>query len=188
MLGCVRIVVVVASQTGRTRRMAEAFVEGARGVVASADAVELLDAETAAAASLETADAIVLGSGVHMGGVESAMRAFLERTAPLWLQGKLVGRIGAAFVSAGAGGRGGAELALVSLHAALAEHGLLLVTMHNRIEGFGRGGSHFGPLAWTRPRHGEPGPTEGHLQAAQAFGAYVAQCASRWRRGAPTDD
>ena len=179
-----RILLVVASDTGRTQRMADAFAEGAREAGAE---VELAKAAEATPAQVATADAIVLGSGVHMGGVASAMRAFLERLAPLWLRGALIGRVGAAFVTAGNGGRGGAELALISLWANLAEHGLLLVPMHNRVAGFAEAGCHWGPVAWTNPRKGEAGPTDDHLRAARAHGRHVAACAARWLRGARDD-
>jgi NAD(P)H dehydrogenase (quinone) len=176
-----RVLVAVASESGRTLRLAEAFAEGAREGGAE---VVLRAAPEVSEADLLEADAIVLGSGVHMGGVESSMRQLLERSAPLWLQGRLVGKLGAAFATAGLGARGGAELALVSLWSALAEHGLLLVPMHNRLDGFSRGGSHWGPVAWTTPRKGEAGPTAEHLRAARAHGRHVAECAARWHRGA----
>jgi NAD(P)H dehydrogenase (quinone) len=179
--GPVKIVVVVASATGRTRKLAHAFVEGAESEGAS---VELLDAESAEGASLEQAHAIVLGCGVHMSGVPSPMRGFLERLAPQWMSGRLAGRLGAAFVTSGAGARGGGELALVELHAALAQHGLLLVSMPSRTKGFSSGGSHWGPVAWTNPRQGEAGPTAGHLEAARGHGRHVAKCTARWVRGA----
>lgn len=176
-----RILVVVASQTGRTQRMAEAVAEGAREAGAE---VILRSSEEAAPEDVEVADALILGSGVHMGGIESSMRAFLERTSPQWLAGGFVGKVGAAFVSSGTGGRGGAELALVSLLSTLAEHGMLLVPMPNRVEGFLRAGCHWGPVAWTSPREGVPGPTAEHLVAARAHGRHVAECTARWLRGA----
>jgi NAD(P)H dehydrogenase (quinone) len=178
----VRVLVVVASQTGRTARMAEAVAAGARE--AGAEAV-LLRAEEAGEPDLLAADAVILGSGVHMAGIESSMCAFLERMAPAWLAGRMVGKLGAAFVTAGAGGRGGAELALISLLANLAEHGMLLVPMHNRLEGFAAAGCHWGPVAWTHPRARVPGPTEEHLVAARAHGRWVAECAARWIAGRP---
>jgi len=177
-----RVAIVYASQTGRTRRMAEAAAEGATSEGAE---VTLVTAAEASPGVLLEADAVLLGTGVHMGGMEPAMSAFLERTAPMWLEGRLVGRLGGAFVSAGAGGRGGGELVLLSLLAALAEHGMLIVPMPNRLEGFGGGGCHWGPLAWTNPRRGEAGPTAVHLAAARSHGAHVARTAARWLRGAP---
>ena len=176
-----RVLIVVASATGRTRRMAEAAAEGAREAGAK---VELCSAEEATPAHLEASDAVIVGSGVHMGGMESTMRAFFERTAPVWLEGRLVGKLGAAFVTAGAGGRGGAELTLVSLLSTLAEHGMLIVSMPNRLPGFASAGSHWGPVAWTNPRGGEAGPTEQHLEAARSHGRHVAECAARWLAGA----
>lgn len=171
------LLVVYASATGRTQRMAESLAEGAAG---EGVATALRRCEDADPAELSEARGIVLGSGVHMAGVESAMRVFLEAAAPLWMAGALHGRLGGAFVSAGAGGRGGGELALVSLWASLAEHGCLMVPMHNRLEGFGAAGCHWGPLAWTNPREGRAGPTEAHLAACSGYGAHLAACLARW--------
>jgi NAD(P)H dehydrogenase (quinone) len=176
-----RMLVVVASQTGRTWRLGEAFAEGARAAGAE---VELVRAESATPAQALAADALVLGSGVHMAGMESSMRGFCERLAPLWLSGGLIGKVGAAFASAGNGGRGGGELTLISLLANLAEHGLLLVPMHNRSPRYLDAGCHWGPLAWTNPRAGEAGPTPAHLEAARGHGEHVARSAARWLRGA----
>jgi NAD(P)H dehydrogenase (quinone) len=88
-----KILVVVASDSGRTWRMAEAFAEGARE---AGGEVELVGARDADPERVRAAEALVLGSGVHMAGPESSMRGFLERMAPLWLQGALVGKVGAA--------------------------------------------------------------------------------------------
>jgi NAD(P)H dehydrogenase (quinone) len=175
-----QILVVVASETGRTWRMGESFAEGAREVGA---AVTLVEAGEAGLDAVRSADALVLGSGVHMAGMESAMRAFLERLAPLWIQSALTGKVGAAFASGGQGGRGGAELTLISLWAALAEHGMLLVPMHSRTAHYAEAGCHWGPVAWTNPRHGEAGPTAAHLAATRAHGRHVAEVTARWRRG-----
>lgn len=176
-----RVLIVVASQTGRTARMAEAVAEGAREGGAR---VLVRRAEEARNEDLLEAHAVILGSGVHMGGIESSMRRFLEQSSPLWLEGRLIGKVGAVFASAGLGGRGGGELALLSLLANLAEHGMLLVSMPNRLPGFDRGGCHWGPVAWTSPRERVPGPTHDHLEAARAHGRHVAACTARWLAGA----
>ncbi len=171
------VLIVVASETGRTLRMAEALADGAREI---SKTVTLTSAAEARNEQLLAADAIVLGSGVHMAGMESSMRGFLERTSPLWMQGELKGKLGAVFASAGAGGRGGGELTLISLLATLAEHGLLLVPMHNRLDHFAAAGCHWGPLAETNPGATGPGPTETQLASARAHGRWVAECVARW--------
>jgi len=175
-----RVLIVVASRTGRTRRLADALAAGVRE---GGGETRICEPERTTEEDLCDADAIALGSGVHMGGIASEMRAFFERMSPLWLRGTLVGKLGAAFVTAGDGGRGGAELALLALHANLAEHGALLVSMPHRLDGFREGGSHWGPVAWTNPRDGVAGPTEAHCGAARAYGRHLAQCAARWRAG-----
>jgi NAD(P)H dehydrogenase (quinone) len=180
-----RVLIVVASQTGRTARMGEAVAAGAKE--AGGDVV-LRRPEETSEADLLGADAVILGSGVHMAGIESSMRLLFERMAPLWMQGALVGKLGAAFVSAGAGARGGGELALMSLWAFLAENGMLLVPTHNRLDGYTAAGCHWGPVAWTHPRDGVAGPTEAHLRLARAHGRYVTECARRWRSGATALD
>jgi len=181
-----RLLIVVASSTGRTARLAEAVAEGGRDAGA---AVCVKRADDANGDDLVAADGVILGSGVHMGGIESSMRAFFERAAPLWIEGRLIGKTGAAFVTAGLGARGGAELALLSLLANLAEHGMVLLSMPNRLSRYREGGCHWGPVAWTNPRKGVPGPTAEHLDAARAHGRHVAECTARWLRGAepPTE-
>ncbi len=176
-----RVLVVVASGSGRTTRLAEAVAAGAAEGGAE---VTLRRARDASDQDLLAADAVIVGSGVQMGGVTSELRALFERTAPLWLAGRLAGKLGAGFVTAGMGARGGAELALVSIHAFLAEHGMLLVPMPMRLAGFRAGGSHWGPVAWTNPRGGVPGPTPEHLEAGRAHGRFVAECTARWLAGA----
>jgi len=175
-----RIAVVYASRTGRTRRMAEALAEGAGEAGAE---VVLREVADAGADDLLACDALVVGSGVHMAGPEASMRGFLADTAPLWLGGKLRGRLGAAFTSAGDGGRGGAEGTLLSMLGTLAQHGMLIVPMPHALEGFAAGGSHWGPVAHTQPAGGEPGPTAEQLVAARSHGRFVAECAARWLRG-----
>jgi NAD(P)H dehydrogenase (quinone) len=173
----VRLLIVFASRTGRTARLAEAAAEGARAAGAQ---VTLVGAGEARDDDLLAADAILLGSGVHMGGVESSMSAFFERSAPLWLQGRLIGRLGAAFVSAGDGGRGGGELALLRLLSFLAQNGCLLVPFHRRLDAFADAGCHWGVLSETNPRGGPPGPGEPDAAAARAQGRFLAECALRW--------
>ena len=119
-----------------------------------------------------------------MGGIETSMRQFFERTASLWLGGRLTGKMGAALVSAGLGGRGGGELALLALHSFLAEHGSILVSMPRGLSGFNVAGSQWGPIAETGTLLGPEDASDDRLAAAHAHGGHVARCTRRWLRGA----
>ena len=44
-------------------------------------------------------DAIIFGSPTRFGSVAAEMRSFLDQAGGLWAQGKLVGKVGAAFTS-----------------------------------------------------------------------------------------
>ena len=180
-----KLAVVYASDTGRTQTVAEALAEGA---LESGAEVELVAAAHATEETLLAADAIALGSAVHMGSLASSMASFFERTVTGWMQGTLQGRLGGAFVTAGKGGRGGGELALLALHAFLAEHGALLVTLPNRLDGFRESGSPWGTLVETHPFEGPPGPTARQLDAARAQGRHLAECTRRWLAGASPEE
>ena len=67
-----KALVVYASETGRTQRVAAAVADGAREAGAE---VELLAARDAGEEALLAADAIALGSAVHMGSLASEMGA-----------------------------------------------------------------------------------------------------------------
>ncbi|MBW2392880.1 MAG: hypothetical protein JRG95_01300, partial [Deltaproteobacteria bacterium] len=71
------VLIVVASDSGRTLRMAEALAEGAGEI---SETVTVTSAAEAQNEQLLAADAIVLGSGVHMAGMESSMRAHPDFT------------------------------------------------------------------------------------------------------------
>lgn len=167
--------VAYASETSRTRTAAESLIEGLGegGVpVRWGDVAELTPE------ALVEADVLVLGTPVHMGGASASMRAFFERTAPQWLAGRLAGKLGAAFVTAGLGGRGGAELTLISLHAFLAEHGYLLVPMPRGLPGFSEAGCHWGPIVETGLGGGTP--SDAARDALRAHGRHIAEAAMRW--------
>lgn len=167
--------VAFASETTHTRTAAESLIEGLGegGVPAQwCDVAEL------APEAVVEADVLVLGTPVHMAGTSASMRAFFERTAPQWLAGQLSGKLGAAFVTAGLGGRGGAELTLISLHAFLAAHGFLLVPMPRGLPGFSEAGCHWGPIVETGLGAGTI--REAAREALRAHGRHIAATAARW--------
>ena len=71
-------------------------------------------------------DGVVFGTPVHFGNMCAEMSWFLRQTEDLWIDGGLIGRVGSVFVSS-ATQHGGHETAIVGMHAALLNHGMILV-------------------------------------------------------------
>ncbi|MGE0803704.1 MAG: flavodoxin family protein [Lautropia sp.] len=81
-----RIVIAAHSGYGHTRKVADALVAGAAGIVR--DGATLLDVATideAGWARLAAADAIVFGAPTYMGGASAQFKAFADASAPIWL-------------------------------------------------------------------------------------------------------
>jgi NAD(P)H dehydrogenase (quinone) len=51
-------------------------------------------------AELADYDAIIFGTPTRFGNMAAQMRNFLDQTGGLWAQGKLIGKVGAAFSTA----------------------------------------------------------------------------------------
>ncbi|MEQ9326400.1 MAG: NAD(P)H:quinone oxidoreductase, partial [Rhodospirillales bacterium] len=117
-----KVLVLYYSTWGHIETMAKAVAEGAAevgGVTVDIKRVPELvpekvardshykldqDAPVASPADLEQYDAIIFGTPTRFGNMASQMRNFLDQTGGLWAQGKLVGKVGSAFVSTGTGG------------------------------------------------------------------------------------
>jgi NAD(P)H dehydrogenase (quinone) len=139
-----KVLVLYYSSYGHIERMAEAIAEGAReiaGVEVTIKRVpELVPEEAAKGAGmklgqaapvaepreLEDYDAIVFGTPTRFGNMAAQMRNFLDQTGPLWMKGKLIGKVGSVFVST-AGQHGGQETTITSFHTTLFHHGMLVV-------------------------------------------------------------
>ncbi len=176
-----RAVVLTASETLQTQRAAGFLVEGLRGGLPSDAQTACFDCEEADPEELARSDVLVLGTPVHMAGPAASLRRFFERTAPLWLAGTVRGKVGAAFVTAGRGGLGGAEFTLIALHAFLAEHGYLLVTMPRGIPGFAEVGCHWGPIVETGI--GQAELSEGSRAGLRSHGEHIAAVARQMATG-----
>jgi NAD(P)H dehydrogenase (quinone) len=126
------------------------------------------------------ADAIVLGSP-NWHGMTADLKKVIDQTGLIWEQGKLVGKIGAAFTS-GWSRSGGQEITLLNLLHTLLAHGMIIVGLpwSKRMV---KSGSYYGPTA-------VGGPTEDDLGQARALGRRVARYAA-WLaagRGDEIDD
>jgi NAD(P)H dehydrogenase (quinone) len=133
-----------------------ASVDGASAVLRTAQQVTVDE--------MVAADAIVLGSP-NWHGMTADLKKVIDQTGLIWEQGKLVGKVGAAFTS-GWSQAGGQEITLLTeLHTLLA-HGMLIVGLpwSKRMV---KSGSYYGATA-------VGGPSADDLAQARALGRRVA--------------
>jgi NAD(P)H dehydrogenase (quinone) len=161
--------------SGPMDRLAHAVVEGAESVPDTA--VVLHTAQLASVDQLVASDAIVLGSP-NWHGMTADLKAVIDQTGTIWEQGKLVGKVGAAFTS-GWSRAGGNEITLLTLLHALLAHGMVIVGLpwSKRMV---KSGSYYGPFA-------VGGPTEDDLAQARTLGRRVARYALWLKRGRGED-
>jgi len=189
-----KVLVLYYSSYGHIERMAEAIAEGAREVadveVTIKRVPELVPEEAAKGAGmkldqaapvaepreLEDYDAIVFGTPTRFGNMAAQMRNFLDQTGPLWMKGKLIGKVGSVFVST-AGQHGGQETTITSFHTTLFHHGMLVVGVPYSCAGLNEmseisGGTPYG--ASTLAGDGSRMPSENELAIARFQGKHVA--------------
>ena len=159
-------------------RLARAVADGA----ASVPELEVVQhsVEQASVEAMLAADAIILGSP-NWHGPTATLKAVLDQAGLAWEQGRLVGRVGAAFTT-GWSRAGGQEMTLLMLLHVLLAHGMVVVGLpwSRRMV---RSGSYYGATS-------TGGPNEDDLAQAQALGRRTARYA-RWLklgRGGETDE
>ncbi|MGM0570262.1 NAD(P)H:quinone oxidoreductase [Marinobacter sp.] len=200
-----RVAVIVDSRYGTTLALARAIAEGAESEgaevrlcrVAIEEPEFSVDVERedyqqaqafyrelprATAADLEWARGIVWGSPTRYGLMSTPLRAFIDEVAPLWRQGALIGKVGAAFTSTG-GMHSGNEMTLLSLLMPFMQHGMVLVGVPHSVPELvatTKGGSPYGASAVTG-FDGTRGVDDNELAIARALGARVARLAGQVR-------
>ncbi|MEM8885627.1 MAG: flavodoxin domain-containing protein [Planctomycetota bacterium] len=179
-----RTLVLYASDYGHTATVAEAVAEGARGVGgAHVDVARVADVE---AQQLLAADAVLLGSPVHMGSVHWEVQRFFDQVcASLWMRDEMVGRVAGLFATGGGlgGAGGGCELTLLSMLANFAELGMVFVPLPKSTPGYADGGLHWGPyVRCATADNRQATPQKKQLVAARCHGAHVTHVAQRLRR------
>ena len=153
-----KVLVIYYSRSGHTESMAKWIAdaiteEGLEAVckkVEDANPAELLDT-----------DAVVLGSPTYYGTMAAEMKKFLDDS--IKHHGKLEGKVGAVFATAGSMGQ---ETTVISLLEALLIHGMI-------IQGDARG-HHYGVTSLGKPREQE-------RQRCQRFGQRFARLVKQIR-------
>lgn len=162
----IRILVLYYSRYGSTREMARLIARGIDSV-AHCEAVPRTVPPVSATSEatspdipdsgdpyvsledLKNCQGLALGSPTRFGNMAAPLKYFLDQTAPLWIQGDLVGKPATVFTSTGSL-HGGQESTLLSMMLPLLHHGMLLCGLpytesdlrHTRSGGTPYGASH----------------------------------------------
>lgn len=198
-----KVLVLYYSSYGHIEAMAQAVAEGVRE--AGAEAVvkrvpELVPEEIARksgfkldqAAPIATIDelpgydAIILGVPTRFGNMPAQMKNFLDQTGGLWLQGKLVGKVGSV-ISSSATQHGGQESTILSTQIVLLHQGMVIVGLPYAFQGQMTmaeisGGSPYG-ASTIAGGDGSRQPSENELAGARYQGRHVAQIAAKLATG-----
>lgn len=126
-------------------------------------------------------DAIIFGTPTRFGNMAAQMRNFLDQTGELWMNGKLIGKVGSVFTSTGTGG--GGETTITSTWHTLAHHGMVIVGLPYASPELSetsevRGGSPYG-AATIAGADGSRSPSPTELKLARDQGRHVAGIAAR---------
>ncbi len=199
-----KVLVVYYSMYGHIHRMAEAVAEGVRKVKGAEavlrrvpetlppEVLKMMGAEEAQQAlahvpvarveDLADADAVIFGTPTRFGNMTGQMRQFLDATGQLWAKGALVGKVGGVFTSS-ATQHGGQESTILSFHATLLHHGMVVAGLPYTFQGQTRvdeitGGSPYGASTIVGGR-GERMPSENELEGARFQGEHIARIAAK---------
>jgi len=200
-----KILIVFYSRYGNTARLAEGVANGARSVE-GAEVIMRKVNETApfqiisrdekwqrahdemaqkypapTMAELEEADAIIFGSPTRYGNMSAELKLFLDTTGPLWVQGKLIGKVAAVFCT-NSTAHSGKESTLLSMMIPLFHHGMIVVGVPQNVPQTAVAGSYYGATA-TCGAAGERPPMADDLAVAEAQGRRVAEVTGQLFKG-----
>jgi NAD(P)H dehydrogenase (quinone) len=116
-----KILIIYDSYTGNTEKLAKAVAQGAAAVKGAK--VELRKADKLELKELLAADGIIVGSPAYYGLMTARLKRLFD--ASVKYHGKLEGKVGAAFTTAG-GTATGAETTLFSILTAMLIHGMVI--------------------------------------------------------------
>ncbi len=98
-------------------------------------------------ADLKHCAGLAIGSPSYYGGLAAPLKAFIDDSTPLWMNGTLSGKPACAFTSSGSM-HGGQEMALMSMLVPLLHHGMLVMGLpytEATLNNTQTGGTPYGP-------------------------------------------
>lgn len=182
-----RIVVVYHSGYGHTQRLAESVAKGAGGDLVAIDAEGNLP--EAAWASLNAADAIIMGSPTYMGSVSWQFKKFADASSKAWFTQAWKDKVFAGFTNSAS--LNGDKLAtLHALFTLAMQHGGIWVgtgmlpanTKAAQRDDINVLGSFAGAMAQTPADASPDEMPAGDLETARLFGQRVAEVTERFKR------
>src|SRR6476646_2664602 len=190
-----KVLVLYYTSYGHIETMAGAVAEGARSAGAEVTikrVPELVPDEVArksgykvdqtapiaSVSELPEYDAIIFGTPTRYGNMAAQMKNFIDQTGSLWVQGKLVGKVGSVFTSTGTQ-HGGQETTILTTHTVLLHLGFVIVGLPYTFQGqMGvkevTGGTPYGASTIT-DGDGSRQPSDNELAGARFQGRHVAQ-------------
>ena len=200
-----RVLVAFYSRYGNTRALAEAIAEGAREVPGTEvrlrrvddlapENVISQDSRWAAARDqmkqlypeptnddLVWCDALFLGTPTRYGNPTAEIKLFIDKTGPLWLQGKLVDKVASAFVSTSTP-HGGNESTILAMFNPLIHLGMIIVAPGYADSVMFSAGTPYGASSVSGPNADEL-PNEHDMAVARFVGKRVAERALMLKLG-----
>ncbi len=193
-----KVLVVFDTRYGNTHKLAEAIAEGARevrGTDAHLKRVEITEPEAVinqhedwrkandrfkavpqvTLDDLAQADAIVFGCPTRYGNMTAGMSRLFSSTGRLWAEGKLLGKVGAAFTTSSTP-HGGNETTLITMFLPMYHHGMIVVTPGYGDPAIFGAGSPYGATSVSGPG-ANISPTTTDLNVAGFLGRRVARVA-----------
>jgi len=194
-----KVLVLYYSSYGHIETMAGAVAEGARSVGAEVTIKRVAElvpdevarksgykldqtAPVASVSELPEYDAIIFGTPTRYGNMAAQMKNFIDQTGSLWVQGKLVGKVGSVFTSTGSQ-HGGQETTILTFLAPLLHLGFVIVGLPYSFQGqMGvtevMGNSPYGASTIAGP-DGSRRPSPIEPEGARYQGRHVAEIAAK---------
>jgi NAD(P)H dehydrogenase (quinone) len=189
------IAIIYFSGAGNTHLMAESIATGAQTIPDTK--VELLRItgeqivngrwkDEAMMATLNSADAIILGSPTYMGGVAAQLKAFIDAASGAWAQQLWKDKLAGGFTHS-AGMSGDKQGTLIYLATNAAQHGMIWVGAGEMSQpnGVNRLGSYTGVMGQAIPDFTGTKTVEldtGDRLSCELYGQRIAAATKRWQK------
>lgn len=118
-------------------------------------------------------DAIIFGSPTRFGNMAAPLKALCDRTSKLWMDGALIGKVGAVFTGA-ASVHGGQETTAISMMFPMFHHGMIIVGVPYSVPELTQSGSPYGPSRIVGPMSNKQ-IDDADTRVARALGKRVTQ-------------